>query len=426
MTDLHINLERLKQDIKDLSEIGRDESDFGIYRLAYTEADLAARRWLMDQLRQAELETWMDGAANVYGRLPGKQDGPTVLVGSHTDTVPAGGALDGALGVLAGMECLRVIKEAGLTLRYPIELVDFADEEGRFGGMLGSQAMVGDLTPEDVRQKVDPEGVPLTSHMEARGLDPSGLLEARRDPNAFKAYLELHIEQGPVLDHEQVPVGVVDGIAGIFKWQVQLIGKPNHAGATPMRLRQDAFSGLAEFSQEIPRVLSEDGSEDSRATIGKVDLLPGFPHTIAGEAQFTLVVRDPDPEVLDNLEKAFRKVLSAIARMRRLQFRYDRLSWIDPVQSDEQLVDMLENCAQELGFDYQRLTSGAGHDAQFVSRVAPTAMIFVPSKDGVSHAPGEWTDWHDIEKGANLLLQGLLRLAEPKAKKTTTPKPAKA
>jgi beta-ureidopropionase / N-carbamoyl-L-amino-acid hydrolase len=407
----HIHLDRLSQDVLELAQIGRHEASNGIYRMAYTQADLEGRQWLQQRMRAAGLETWMDGAANVFGRLPGRNpELPVLLIGSHTDTVPAGGPLDGALGVLVGLEVLRVMKEQGLEPERSIEVVSFSDEEGRFGGMLGSQAFTGDLRLQDVFEKTDPEGVSLQDHMQAVGLDPMGLLGACRDAKEIFAYLELHIEQGPILETLKKPIGIVDGIIGLFKAAIQIKGRANHAGTTPMQMRRDAFQGLSAFADEIPRILAEDGTEVSRATIGKVELKPNFPHTIPGEAEFTLVVRDPSTEVMNHLESAFRKVLAATTRRRDLEFTYERISWIDPSVSDQALVNALELQANKLGYAYEIMSSGAGHDAQFMARVAPTAMVFVPSIGSVSHSPAEWTDLQDIEKGANLMLHTALEL----------------
>jgi beta-ureidopropionase / N-carbamoyl-L-amino-acid hydrolase len=415
LDSLRIDMNRLRSDLITLGQIGQKgegEADIGLYRVAFSDADLEGRRWLLQRIEQAGLKGYMDKAINVFGTLPGREKGPSLLVGSHTDTVPNGGILDGALGVLAGLECLRVMKEAKIVPRFPVELVNFCDEEGRFGGMLGSQALVGDLNRASIFSKRDPDGISLKTVMEKQGLDPMGLLEVQRQPETVRAFLELHIEQGPVLDHLKKPVGVVDGIAGLFKWKAKLLGKANHAGATPMTMRQDVFMGLADFAKEIPRVLNEDGTERSRATIGKVDLIPGFPHTIPGEVDFSLVVRDTDRGVMEELEKSFRKVLSAIARSRNLRFEYVRESWIAPTTCDPDLVKRLVFQAERLAYPYEVMPSGAGHDAQFVSRLCPVAMLFVPSKDGVSHAPQEWTDWDDVEKGANLLLHSIIDLSE--------------
>lgn len=411
---MQVRTDRLRDDILTLAAIGRNPEDLGLYRVAFSPADMEGRRWLMEKMEALGLAVSMDGVGNVVGRLEteANKDKPTVLVGSHTDTVPCGGALDGALGVLGALECIRVIQEAKLELAHPVEVISFSDEEGRFGGMLGSQALIGDLTLEDVYQKADIDGNLLSEAMQAVGMDPLRILDVRRNPESIHAYLELHIEQGPVLEKERKAVGVVEGIAGLFKWSAKLVGSANHAGTTPMELRQDVFMGLADFANEIPRVLSEDGTPQSRATIGKVDLVPGFPHTIPGEVDFTLVVRDPKLDKLEELQKAFRKVLSAIARGRNLKFEYDLISWIDPIHSDHELVKVLEEKARYLKLEYKRMVSGAGHDAQFIARVAPTAMVFVPSKDGISHSPREWTDWEDIGHGTNLLLHALLEVAQ--------------
>jgi N-carbamoyl-L-amino-acid hydrolase len=407
-----VNQERLKKDIFDLSRIGLKEDDKGLYRIAYSEADMEGRDWLMGRIRDAGMIATIDGAGNVFGRMPDTGDQPSVIVGSHLDTVPCGGALDGALGVLTALECMRTMHEQGFKTRYPLELVAFSDEEGRFGGMFGSQAFIGDVTPERIYNSVDSDGISMMSEMEARGMDPLKALDAWRNPDLVHAFLELHIEQGPVLETLGHDIGIVEGIAGLFKWQVRLRGAANHEGTTPMHMRNDAFLALADFAHEIPRVLDENGTEHSRATIGKVELSPGFPHTIPGQAEFTLVARDATSEMLDELEIAFRKALSAIARKASLMFEFDIISRIEPTTCDEGLVKTLEKAAGDLHLKSHRMYSGAGHDAQFMAQITRSGMLFVPSKGGVSHSPGEWTDWHHIENGANLMLNALLEIAE--------------
>ena len=409
-----VNHSRLKKDIFDLSRIGLNTDDNGIYRIAFSEADMEGRDWLLKRIREAGLTGVVDGAGNVFGRMPESDSVPAVLAGSHLDSVPCGGALDGALGVLTVLECMRTITENGYHTKYPVELVAFSDEEGRFGGMFGSQAFVGDITPERIYSSVDADGILLTDVMEARGMDPLKALDAWRDPELVHAYLELHIEQGPVLENHGEDIGIVEGIAGLFKWQIRLRGNANHEGTTPMHLRNDAFLALADFAHEIPRVLDENGTEHSRATIGKVELSPGFPHTIPGQAEFTLVVRDATSEKLDELEIAFRKALSAIARKAALMFEFDIVSRIEPTSSDPKIVDQIAHVAGNMQLKHRRMYSGAGHDAQFLSRITSSGMIFVPSKGGVSHSPGEWTDWHFIQHGANVMLNTLLSVAELK------------
>ncbi len=407
-----IDLERLQQDLRELSEIGRNSDDGGLYRMAFTEADMQAKDWLTRRIEAAGLVAGRDGAGNVTGLLPGRdRDAPRVLVGSHIDTVPCAGTLDGTLGVLSGLEAMRAIKDDGVELQRGLELIAFSDEEGRFGGMFGSQAFAGLITPDTLHSAADMDGVRLEDAMRAHGMDPWLALEARRDPASVAAYLELHIEQGPVLDAARESIGLVEAITGLFKWVVTLRGEANHAGTTPMDMRNDAFMGLADFAHEIPRILQENGTDRSRATIGKVDLSPGSPNTVPGTAVFSLDVRDTEEAVLDELRLAFRKALSAIARRCGLMFEFQEDSFIPPVKCDGGIVELLEKGAAELGFSHRRMPSGAAHDAQIVANVAPVAMIFVASRAGRSHSPAEWSSWDDIAAGASLVRWTLQRLA---------------
>jgi N-carbamoyl-L-amino-acid hydrolase len=223
--------------------------------------------------------------------------------------------------------------------------------------------------------------------------------------------VELHIEQGPVLDHRGLQLGVVEAITGLFKWNVHLIGVANHAGTTPMELRHDAFQGLAELSAQIDRVLEEHGTPNSRTTIGRVVLHPGAANVVPGEAEFTLEVRDTDPGVLTDLADAYRRTLSAIARRRGLMFEFEILSEITPVQCHERVISALDTAASGMGLQALRMPSGAVHDTQIMASIAPAGMLFVPSKEGRSHSPAEWTAWKDIEAGANTLLNALASLA---------------
>jgi beta-ureidopropionase / N-carbamoyl-L-amino-acid hydrolase len=407
---LRINFERLKRDLDTLSNIGRAE-DHGIYRMAFSDADMRARQWLAERIEAAGLSLYQDGAANLGGRLNWRDDRPVVMTGSHIDTVPGAGHLDGALGVICGLEALRSLREADLELTHPVELVAFSDEEGRFGGLLGSQSLCGLLTPEAILAAEDLAGVRLVDAMSSQGLDAMDALSAQRDPGSIKAFVELHIEQGPVLDRQGIQIGVVDAITGLFKWNVRLLGAANHAGTTPMELRRDAFQGLAEFAGQIDRVLEEHGSPRSRTTIGRVALQPGAANVVPGVAEFTLEARDTDPMVLDDLADAYRRALSAIARRRDLMFEFEVLSTIDPVQCHDSVISAVQEAASELDLASLRMPSGAVHDTQILAAMAPAGMIFVPSKEGRSHSPAEWTAWKDIEAGANTLLNALARLA---------------
>lgn len=407
---LQVNASRLRKDIDDLAEIGRDE-DLGIYRMAFNEGDMEGRAWFRQRIEESGLDFHQDGAANLHARLNWDEKTPSVMAGSHLDTVPGAGHLDGALGVVCALEALRVLKEWGIELSRPVEAVSFSDEEGRFGGLLGSQAVAGLVTPEYIRNAVDLEGVSLTDAMAQRGMDAREAMRCQRNPDSIHAYVELHIEQGPVLDRNGIGIGIVDAITGLFKWEISLTGAANHAGTTPMDMRNDAFQGLAEFAVQIDRVLSEYGSPQSKATIGRVELKPGAANVIPGEANFSLEVRETDPKILDELGEAFLRTLSAIARTRGLMFEYSVLSEIAPVHCAPLVLEAIESSVNTLQLESTHLPSGAAHDAQIIAGIAPAGMIFVPSKEGRSHSAAEWTAWSDIEAGANTLLNTLRQLA---------------
>ncbi|MCG8405437.1 MAG: Zn-dependent hydrolase [Phycisphaerales bacterium] len=409
--DITVNMGRLRTDIERFAEIGRGE-DGGIYRMGFSAADFEARNALRTTLKDAGLHAELDGAGNVLGRIEASTNSPSLMVGSHLDSVPAAGRLDGALGVLCGLECLRRIHEEAIDTLRPIELVAFSDEEGRFGGMFGSRAMAGELNPDILETTVDLSGVSLAEAMTERGLEPLKALAARRSPESVFAYIELHIEQGPLLDRLGKSLAVVGAITGLSKWSIKLKGEADHAGTTPMSMRKDAFAGLAEFAGEVPRVLEEHGGEGSVATIGRVTLHPGTANTVPGIADFTLDVRDESAVTLAALTDAFRLTLSAIARRRGLMFEFDILSEVAPVQCDTRIVEVIVDVAKDFDIDPHVMPSGAAHDAQVMARLAPTGMIFVPSVGGRSHSPAEWTHWEDIEMGANVLLQTVLRLAQ--------------
>ncbi|MGH8500999.1 MAG: Zn-dependent hydrolase [Gammaproteobacteria bacterium] len=410
MMQARIDFERLRQDVETLAAIGR-HADLGLYRMAFSDGDWAAREWLAARIQAAELDLHVDGAANIHARLGWDGEHPSVMTGSHLDTVPGGGHLDGALGVLAGLECLRSIKEQQLAVRFPLEAVAFTDEEGRFGGMLGSQALCGRLTPESIHAAKDLDGITLVAAMRGRGLDASQMLRANRPPGSVHAFVELHIEQGPILDRRGISVGVVEAITGLFRWNVALSGRADHAGTTPMDMRRDALQGLAEFSGEIPRILEENGGQRSTATIGRVECFPGAANVVPGRVEFSFECRDTDEATLGDLTQAFRRTLSSIARRRDLMFEFEVVSEIAPVKCDTGVVQTIAESARAADVKILRMPSGAAHDTQIMAGLTRAGMIFVPSKEGRSHSAAEWTAWEDIEIGANVLLNALCRLA---------------
>ncbi|MCC5856187.1 MAG: Zn-dependent hydrolase [Idiomarina sp.] len=405
-----INLPRLKESLLELAKIGFNPEDKGIYRSGFTDADMEARRWLMELAKQDGFEASMDGAGNVWLGL-GELTQPAVVIGSHLDSVPAGGVFDGSLGVMAGLEVLRTVKENKLELTHPLRVLGTSEEEGRFGGMFGVQAVTGDLTPEWILSAHDADGIFLADAMREQGLDPMAALDAAWPAEKMKAYLELHIEQGPVLDTQGIPLGVVEGISGVFKWIVHLKGKADHAGTAPMDMRSDAFMGLADFAHEIQRIIDEVGTDKSRITVGKVELKPGYPHTVPGEAIFTIVGRDMSEDIMEELAEACERALRAIARRHRLRFDYEQVSWLGPSYCTPSVIELMEERAKARDWQFLRMPSGAGHDVQFFTKMTDAGLIFIPSVNGVSHAPDEWSHWHHIEMGTNLLLDCVLEKA---------------
>lgn len=406
-----INIDRLLRRVFELGQIGA-LSGGGCKRLALTPEDATGRALVTGWFREIGLEAHSDVIGNTWAIRPdgaGRTDAAPVVMGSHIDTVGTGGLYDGVLGVLGALEVIESLNDAGIETDRPIAVAFFTNEEGaRFApDMMGSGVAQGGLDLEEMLATTGIDGVTVGAALDAIGARGSERVGAL----APAAYLELHIEQGPVLDRQGVPVGIVDAITGLFKWQITLTGVSNHAGTTPMKLRTDAFMGLTEFATQIERVLAEHGSPASVATIGRVELFPGAANVVPGQAVFSLDVRDTDAAVLADLGQSFRRTLAAIARRRGLMFDFETLSEIAPVPCAKLVRHAVEQSVEALGISATHINSGAAHDAQVIAAVAPAGMIFVPSKEGRSHSAAEWTAWNDIEAGANVLLNTLKRLA---------------
>lgn len=405
-----IDLQRLKSLLEGVNRFGFDPSTGGYNRPGFSDEDVRCREWFASQMAADGLLVSRDCVLNLFGRY-GPLEGPCIMAGSHLDTVVNGGAWDGALGACVALECVRSMKDAGIEPLTAIEVVVTSEEEGRFGGMLGSQTITGRAAPEWVAQACDADGVHLTNAMRAHGLNPLQIRDAARPAGSVLAFLELHIEQGPVLERRSIPIGIADEVSGVCYLEVELNGTSNHSGTTPMDMRADAFAGLAELATVIPEVIAEAGTDQSRITIGHVALEPNHPHTVPGTATFSIILRDTSEDVMRSLRALLESKGAKIAEGHGLGIRIQERSWLSPVKLDTGIADRLERLAQEHGLEAIRMPSGAGHDAQTMQAFCPSGLIFVPSRNGISHAPEEHSDWPDIEKGANLFLQALIEMS---------------
>ncbi len=406
--DIRVNIERLKQDLEELGRIGRDEHG-GVSRPSFSPADFEARAWLKKKIEEAGLCYRQDGAGNQFGRVEGQ--GKTVMAGSHIDTVPNGGMFDGAVGVVAALEAVHRILEDRIPLARPLEVASFTDEEGNLiGDFLGSRAFMGLLDEGEIRNGRTSFGMPFRDVLKRTEFTAEGILAAHKQRPELEAYLELHIEQGPVLEEEGVPIGIVERIAGKHYRRCAFVGEPGHAGTTPLELRRDAFLGLADFALKATQYVATK-HYGSMLTIGKAVLHPGSFSVIPGRADFTLEFRSASPEALAAIEKEVFALAEDIASTRGLTFVSRLVDKTTPVTTPPRMLKLLEDECRALGYPSMRLTSGAGHDAQILAGACDVGLIFIPSPDGISHSPAERADWGDLEKGANLLLRTIIRLA---------------
>jgi len=409
MEDLRVNFKRLLRDLDELATIGRDPKG-GISRPSYSLPDLEARKWLKKKIEEAGLVYRQDGAGNIFGRLNGAQP-LVVMAGSHLDTVLNGGPYDGSVGVLTALECLRRLKEKNICPGKTLEVVSFTDEEGNLvGDFLGSRAFTGQLLPGQLGTARTQFGHSLPEILEKAGLSVDSVVGAAAERPELASFLEIHIEQGQVLEEEGVSLGLVSSIAGKRYYQATFVGRSGHAGTTPLELRQDAFITLSDFALRVTQLVARKYYGNT-ITIGRVLLKPGSFSIIPGEADFTLDLRSQEPESLKAMEEEVLALASEIASTRGLSFYYRIADSTEPVKMNEGLLEMLKGLCRKLGYQYRLLPSGAGHDAQILSAICPAAMIFIPSIDGISHSPEEAINFEDLEKAANLLLQALISLA---------------
>ncbi len=406
---LRIDIDRLIRRLADLAAIGAIEGTEGCARLALTDEDKEGRDLVVTWMNDLGLDITTDGIGNVVGVMAGKTDGPPVMCGSHIDTVRTGGRYDGNLGVLAGLEIVETLMAAGHVPDRPIAVAFFTDEEGsRFQpDMLGSLVYVGGMPLEEALDIEAIDGARLGDELVRIGYDGPAPLPAAA-PHSF---VELHVEQGPVLEQEGITIGAVESVQGISWSEVEVVGQSNHAGTTPMHLRKDpgyVATACATFIRELALELGH----PQVGTVGRIEFFPNLVNVVPAKATFTVDIRNTDEAILKESERRFAEFLAATAEAEGCTVTTTPLARFEPVIFDADVVDLVANTAAELGHSVKRMPSGAGHDAQMLARLCPTAMVFTNSVDGISHNPAEYTAPDDLEAGTNVMLHTMLTLAK--------------
>jgi beta-ureidopropionase / N-carbamoyl-L-amino-acid hydrolase len=398
---ISVNRDRLLADLRDLARIGQYQT--GVDRIAFSPADIEARQWLAARFRAAGLETSIDRFGTVYGAAPNARR--SILIGSHSDTVPRGGWLDGALGVIYALEIARAVQEAGAS-GVGVDAVSFQDEEGTYFAFLGSLSLIDALDPQAMAVAQSTDGHKLSDAIKSAGLNG----EPRRlEPGRQIAFLEAHIEQGPRLEHAGNRIGIVTGIVGIRRLRIVSQGRADHAGTTPMAMRRDALAPLLRFGCFVADRFPALAGPDTVWNIGRIEAMPGAANVVPTRAQLILEFRDTEVALLDRMEQ---EVAREIARLNAAGADIERepIATIAPTAMDARLAETFERAATDLGYPTQRMASGAGHDAMIMARRIPSAMIFVPSIGGRSHDVAENTKDDDIVAGCMVMARAVERL----------------
>jgi beta-ureidopropionase / N-carbamoyl-L-amino-acid hydrolase len=406
---LPINKRRLLRDLNAVSRIGIGDHG-AVTRLVFSVKELRSRQFLIHLMRQAGLTIHIDKIGNIFGRLNGDNSkAPAVLVGSHLDTVLHGGKFDGTMGV----------KEQQVPLRSAVEVVCFIGEESsRFGySTLGSSLLAGEVHAADLSNATDAQGTKLADILASLGIHRSNLRSMRRDPATVKAYLELHIEQGPILEAKKKPIGVVTSIAAPTRFRVIFTGQADHSGTTPMEMRKDALVAASELIVAVERICRRYSRMDKGrvvGTVGAIKIEPGVINAIPGRAEVSVDIRSITAAAKTRVVRLVSDQIRDIARQRRLRASILTIRKEDPVPLDKRLVHLLKECCEARNISYEVMPSGAGHDAMQMAKITPAGMLFIPSRRGISHSPLEWSDPEDICLGTQLLLDSVVRVANEK------------
>ncbi len=402
---LQIDGDRLNARITTLGQIGLQSSGF-IRRLAFTPEDLAARAQVQAWMAGAGMVVRLDAAGNLIGRYGGQQDqAPVLATGSHIDTVPSGGRFDGVLGVLAGIEVVAALHHQGQRLRHPLEVIVFTDEEST---MIGCQAMAGTVQPQASAYH-PADGTTLESCLERIGGNWNQITSARRSRQDMAAFVELHVEQGAVLEQQKKAIGVVEGVVGIRRWAISLMGEANHAGTTPMDMRKDALLAAAKVITLVEDIaLRQPGNPV--ATVGHLEVFPNAVNIVPGRVDLAVDMRDLSRQGLQSMENRLQREVTRIAEAHGLTVTFRPLLCVEPTPATPAIQGAIANSCDALGLSHYAMPSRAGHDALEIGRVTDMGMIFVPSQEGISHSGAEYTSPEHCAQGAQVLLQTFLEL----------------
>lgn len=401
--DSRVDGVRLNATMQHMHTFGENEAG-GSDRVAYSDHNRVAYSYLYALMLESGLTPGVDVAGNLVGRRPGRIEGlAPIIVGSHIDTVPNGGHYDGIVGVMAGIEVARTLQEAEIELDHPLAVIVWSNEEG---GKTGSRSYAGSVVDREL-ELPSLGDKPIGEGIKYIGGYPDRLAENQRGPGDIAGYVELHVEQGAILDREEISIGVVEGIVGIKRWYITIEGFANHAGTTPMDQRQDALYPAALIVAEIRQIITGEPGRQV-GTVGRLDVKPGAPNVIPGEVMFSLEIRDLDMDKVTRLFEKIRASATAIAGANGTSISFDQYYESPATPTDKDISALVQNSADALGLSTLSMPSGAGHDGQSMKGIAPLGMIFVPSKDGVSHAPTEFTSEQQITDGANVLLKTVI------------------
>ena len=404
--EIKVNQQRIESRIFELAKFGKDSLGRG-YRVAFTKGDVEGRTWYMNLMKKAGLDVSIDAAGNLIGKRKGNNPLlKPIAFGSHIDMVPDGGNYDGCVGSIGALEIIEVLNENNITTEHPLEVVIFSNEEG---GTIGSMAMAGGLTAKGLQQ-ISQSGLSMADGIRYIGGNPDNIQTAIRKKGELKTFLELHIEQGGILEKEKLQIGIVEGIVGIVHWEVTVEGFANHAGTTPMAMRQDALLAASKFIIAVNEVINS-VKGNQVGTIGKIAVQPGAYNVIPGKVVMGLEIRDLSALKIEMLFKEIEKRAATIAAASKTKINFTRqANESKPALTEKSLQQKIMASAKSLGFTYKYMQSGAGHDSQEMATITPVAMIFVPSIGGISHSPKEFTKAVDMANGANVLLQTILAI----------------